>query len=153
GRRCRAWRHSGDHGGYRGQHSGLDERHQSRRRLKGTGSPSAKFRRMAARSATRRPPLATLARRWFAVVLVVLIGYAYYHPLRSWLEKRHDLSSRNAEVSELAAQKRSLLERVEASATTRSLAREARRLGYIRPGEHLFIVKGIQSWKNAHHHR
>jgi len=108
---------------------------------------------MAARSATRRPPLATLARRWFAVLLVVLIGYAYYHPLRSWLETRHELSSRQAEVARLAAQKRSLLERVQASATSDSLAREARRLGYIRSGEHFFIVKGIQSWKNAHHHR
>jgi len=56
-------------------------------------------------------------------------------------------------LADLAAQKRSLLERVQASATSDSLAREARRLGYIRPGEHLFIVKGIQSWKNAHHHR
>jgi len=105
---------------------------------------------MAARSATRRPPLATLARRWFAVLVVVLIAYAYYHPLRSWLETRHELSSSKAEVSRLSAEKRSLLERVQASATTDSLSREARRLGYIRPGEHLFIVKGIQAWKNAH---
>jgi hypothetical protein len=105
---------------------------------------------MAARSATRRPPAATLARRWLAVVVVVLIGYAYYHPLRSWLETRHELSSRKAEVARLAAQKQALLERVQASATSDSLVREARRLGYIRPGEHLFIVKGIQAWKNAH---
>jgi len=105
---------------------------------------------MAARSATRRPPLATLARRWFAVVVVALIAYAYYHPLRSWLETQHELSDRKAEVARLAAQKRALLERVQASATTDSLAREARRLGYIRPGEHLFIVKGIQAWKKAH---
>jgi cell division protein FtsB len=105
---------------------------------------------MAVRSATRRPPLATLARRWFAVLVVVLIAYAYYHPLRSWLETRHELSSRKTEVSQLAAEKRALLERVQASATSDSLAREARRLGYIRPGEHLFIVKGIQAWKNAH---
>ena len=105
---------------------------------------------MAARVRTRRPPFATLARRWFAVLLVVLIGYAYYHPLRSWLETRHELSSRKAEVSRLTAQKRALLERVQASATTGSLAREARRLGYIRPGEHLFIVKGIQAWKKTH---
>jgi hypothetical protein len=104
---------------------------------------------MAARQATRRPSFATLARRWFAVVLVILIAYAYYHPLRSWVETRHELSSRKAEVSRLAAQKRALLERAQASATTDSLAREARRLGYIRPGEHLFIVKGIQAWKKA----
>jgi len=105
---------------------------------------------MAARSPTRRPPLATLARRWFAVLVVVLIAYAYYHPLQSWLETRHELSSRKAEVSQLAAEKRALLERVQVSATSDSLAREARRLGYIRPSEHLFIVKGIQAWKNAH---
>ena len=37
---------------------------------------------MAAR-ASRRPPTAALMRRWLAVVLVVLIGYAYYHPLRT----------------------------------------------------------------------
>jgi len=99
---------------------------------------------------SRRPPVATLARRWIAVAAVVLIGYAYYHPLRSWLETRHELSSRKSEVAQLAAEKRALLERVQASATADSLAREARRLGYIRPGEHLFIVKGIQAWKNAH---
>jgi cell division protein FtsB len=80
----------------------------------------------------------------------MLIGYAYYHPLRSWLQTRHELSSRKAEVARLSAQKRSLLERVQSSATSDSLAREARRLGYVRPGEHLFIVKGIQAWKNAH---
>jgi septum formation initiator len=102
----------------------------------------------AARS--RRPPLPTLARRWFAVLVVILIAYAYYHPLRSWLETQHELSDRKAEVARLAAQKRALLERVQASATTDSLTREARRLGYIRPGEHLFIVKGIQAWKKAH---
>jgi cell division protein FtsB len=104
---------------------------------------------MAAR-ASRRPPLGTLARRWLAVVLVVLIGYAYYHPLRSWLETRQELSSRRAEVGRLAAERRALRDRLQFSASSDALAREARRLGYIRPGEHLFIVKGIQAWKKAH---
>jgi cell division protein FtsB len=104
---------------------------------------------MAAR-ASRRPPLATLARRWLAVVLVVVIGYAYYHPLKSWLETRHELSSRRAEVSRLATEKRALQDRLQFSASSDALTREARRLGLIRPGEHLFIVKGIQAWKKAH---
>jgi len=99
--------------------------------------------------ASRRPPLVTLARRWLAVVAVVLIGYAYYHPLRSWIETRAELSSRRAEVARLAAEKRELLERVKASASIDELAREARRLGFVRPGEHLFIVKGIAAWKKA----
>ena len=107
---------------------------------------------MAAR-ASRRPPLATLARRWLAVVLVVVIGYAYYHPLRTWLETRHELTSRRAEVSHLAGEKRELQQRLQFSASSDALAREARRLGFIRPGEHLFIVKGIQAWKKAHTNR
>jgi cell division protein FtsB len=104
---------------------------------------------MAAR-VSRRPPLATLARRWLAVLLVVVIGYAYYHPLKSWVETRHELSSRRAEVGRLATERRALQDRLEFSASSDALTREARRLGLIRPGEHLFIVKGIQAWKKAH---
>jgi len=104
---------------------------------------------MAAR-ASRRPPLASLARRWLAVVLVLAIGYAYYHPLRSWLQTSHELSSRRAEVGRLASEKRVLHDRLQFSASSDALAREARRLGFIRPGEHLFIVKGIQAWRKSH---
>lgn len=104
---------------------------------------------MAVRQA-RRPPVATLARRWLAVVAIGLIGYAYYHPLRSWIETRDELSSRRAEVGRLAAERRALQERLETSTSLDALAKEARRLGYVRPGEHLFIVKGIAAWKRAH---
>jgi cell division protein FtsB len=89
-------------------------------------------------------------RRWLAVVLVVLIGYAYYHPLRTWLETRHELSGRRTEVAQLSAEKRELQQRLNTSASADALTREARRLGYIRSGEHLFIVKGIQAWRRAH---
>ncbi len=79
-----------------------------------------------------------------------MIGYAYYHPLRSWLETRHELQARRAEVAQLVAEKRELKQRLQASARLDSLARQARQLGYIRPGEHLFIVKGIKAWQKAH---
>ena len=79
-----------------------------------------------------------------------MIGYAYYHPLRSWLETRSELHSRRTEVSQLAAQTHELKQRLHASAGLDSLARQARQLGYIRPGEHLFIVKGIKAWQKAH---
>jgi cell division protein FtsB len=102
----------------------------------------------AARS--RRPPATTIARRWLAVVLIAMIGYAYYHPLRSWFETRTELHARAKEVAQLAEQKRELRQRVQVSETLDSVAREARRLGYVRPGEHLFIVKGITAWEKAH---
>ena len=104
---------------------------------------------MAAR-ASRRPPTATIVRRWVAVLLIGMIGYAYYHPLRSWFETRSELQSRRTEVQQLAAQRHELRQRLHASATLDSLARQARRLGYVRPGEHLFIVKGIKAWQKAH---
>jgi cell division protein FtsB len=99
---------------------------------------------------SRRPPLATLARRWIAVIAIALIGYAYYHPLRSWFETRSDLASRRAEVKQLAAQKRELQARLTASTSIDALARQARMLGYVKPSEHLFIVKGIDAWRKAH---
>jgi cell division protein FtsB len=102
----------------------------------------------AARS--RRPPAATLVRRWLAVALIAMIGYAYYHPLRSWFETRGELHARSNEVAQLAAQKQELQQRVHVSETLDSVAREARQLGYVRPGEHLFIVKGIKAWEKAH---
>jgi cell division protein FtsB len=104
---------------------------------------------MAARQA-RRPPVATLARRWLAVLAIGLIGYAYYQPLRSWIETRDELSTRRSEVGQLVAEKRTLKERLQASTSLDVLAKDARRLGYVRPGEHLFIVKGIAAWKKAH---
>ena len=79
-----------------------------------------------------------------------MIGYAYYHPLQSWFQTRDELQSRTAEVAQLAAQRRELQQRVRASASLDSVARQARRLGYVRPGEHLFIVKGIKAWQKAH---
>jgi len=102
----------------------------------------------AARS--RRPPAVTLARRWLAVVLIAMIGYAYYHPLRSWFETRSELHARSREVAQLVVQEHELKQRVQASGTLDSVAREARQLGYVRPGEHLFIVKGIKAWQKAH---
>ena len=35
------------------------------------------------------------------------------------------------------------------SSTVEALAREARRLNFVRPGERLYIVKGIGDWRRA----
>jgi cell division protein FtsB len=89
-------------------------------------------------------------RRWLAVFAVVTVAYLYYHPLRTYLETRSELGARRAEVARLAAEKHELEQRLAASASSDALTREARRLGYVRPGEHLFIVKGIKAWLRTH---
>jgi cell division protein FtsB len=99
---------------------------------------------------SRRPSRASLLRRWLGVGAVVLVAYFYYHPLRTYFETRSQLSQRRAEVARLAAQKRELQRELAASASADSLARAARALGYVRAGEHLFIVKGIDAWRRAH---
>jgi len=92
-----------------------------------------------AKKRSRRPPRAALLRRWLGVAAVVIVAYFYYHPLRTYFETRSELATRRTEVQRLAV-----------SSTADALAREARTLGYVRPGEHLFIVKGIQEWLRAH---
>jgi hypothetical protein len=37
--------------------------------------------------------------------------------------------------------------RLERATSLDELARAARRIGYVSPGEHLFIVKGTADWK------
>jgi hypothetical protein len=59
--------------------------------------------------------------RWLAVAAIVLVGLLYARPLKSYIETKHDLARE-------------------------ALTQEARRLGLVRPGEKLFIVKGISAW-------
>ena len=79
-----------------------------------------------------------------------MVAYFYYHPLRAYLSTRSDLGASQTEVRQLAAQKRDLQRRLAVSSSVDALAREARKLGYVRPGEHLYIVKGIAAWRRAH---
>jgi cell division protein FtsB len=53
-------------------------------------------------------------------------------------------------VRQLRAQKLRLEQRLADMDTPQSVTREARRLGYVKPGERLFIVKGIASWRRHH---
>ena len=71
--------------------------------------------------------------------------FLYYQPLSSYLETRATLNERTAEVQAAAPGARRLQARLEHSATVEALSREARRMSLVRPGERLFIVKGIAS--------
>jgi cell division protein FtsB len=84
--------------------------------------------------------------RWVAVAAIVLVGLLYARPLRSYVETKRDLARRAAEVRELKADRRALQHRLAEGSTSEALTREARRLGLVRPGEKLFIVKGISAW-------
>ncbi len=83
------------------------------------------------------------------VVVVGVMAFLYYRPLSSLVETRQQLSERHDEVVALRAEKNRLERRLELSTSVVALGREARRIGYVRPGERLFIVKGISSWRKS----
>ena len=50
----------------------------------------------------------------------------------------------------LREQKAQLERRIAQAGTGGQLVREARRLGLVKPGEKLFIVRGITTWRKHH---
>ena len=84
-----------------------------------------------------------------ALVVVTLGLYLYYRPLASYLETRNDLSERRAEVEALKVARAQLELRLVNSMSVEATEREARRSGYVKPGEQLFVVKGIPAWRQA----
>jgi cell division protein FtsB len=87
-----------------------------------------------------------IARRWFAVAALVLVGLLYYRPLHDYLDSRGQRAARAATVARLQREEMRLERKLKEASSPAVLAREARTLGYIRPGEHLFIVKNIPQW-------
>jgi cell division protein FtsB len=77
----------------------------------------------------------------------VLVALLYYRPLKAYVDARGELSQRHAVVDRLQQENAILERRLDASTSPDTLAREARALGYVHPGEHLFIVKGINEWR------
>jgi len=106
------------------------------------GKPTSK------RGARGQRPTALL--RWCVLAAAGFVAFLYYQPLSSYLETRARLNERTEEVQLLRQERSRLQARLEHSATVEALSREARRMSLVRPGERLFIVKGVQEWRRAH---
>ena len=91
-------------------------------------------------------------RRWrlVVVVAVALLAFFYYRPLHAYFDTRHALQERRSQVRGLQAQKRRLERQLAATTSAAALELEARRLALVKPGERLFIVKGIAAWQRRH---
>jgi len=106
----------------------------------------------AARKPTRkrlRPHRSAVLLRWCILATGVVVAFLYYQPLSSYLETRSAMNERAGEVALLRQERDRLQVRLEHSATLDALAREARQLRLVRPGERLFIVKGVKEWRRA----
>lgn len=96
-----------------------------------------------------RPQRTTVLLRWCILGVLLFVGFLYYQPLSRYLQTRAALNDRAAEVQRLRAERVRLQRRLADSETTTALAREARRLRLVRPGERIFIVKGVEEWRRA----
>ena len=113
--------------------------------MAGSVSTGSRSKRPKRRAPTSRRRLRLL---WL-VASVGLAGYLYYQPLASYLETRSDLAARHAEVETLRIAKAELELRLTNSTSLEATQREARRIGYVLPGEQLFVVKGIPEWRRV----
>jgi cell division protein FtsB len=99
-----------------------------------------------AKRSRKPPPRSRYLARWLAVGAIVLVGLLYARPLRSYVDAKRDLARKATQVQTLKSERRELQHRLAQSSTADALTRQARRLGLVRPGERLFIVKGISAW-------
>lgn len=98
----------------------------------------------------RAPARRVKLRRALLLAGLAVVGFLYYHPLRAYLDTKHELAHRAAEVQGLRAQKARLERQLKTATTPEALAREARmQLSLVKPGERLYIVKGIDAWRRA----
>lgn len=97
----------------------------------------------------RRRHRGTRLGRLIAFAVVVVLALLYYRPVRTYFETRDALAQRRAEVAVLTQRKQALEDALEQTRTGATLVRGARRLGLVKPGERLFIVRGIPEWRRA----
>lgn len=82
-------------------------------------------------------------RRLVALALLVLVAVLYAGPLRSYYDKRELVRHEEGQVALLRAQHDELTKKLKHARTAEAIERSARCLFYVKPGERLYIVKGI----------
>lgn len=75
----------------------------------------------------------------------------YWQPLHNYERVHAQLANRQTEVTRLTQEKQQLQTRLASVDEGQTLVQEARRLGLVKPGEQLFIVRGIAAWR--HHQK
>jgi hypothetical protein len=85
----------------------------------------------------------------WAVGILGIAVYLYYRPIASYVETKNDLATSRTEVESLRLVRAELELRLVNTTSVGSLEREARRINYVKPGERLFVVKGIPAWRQT----
>lgn len=74
-------------------------------------------------------------RKLLLLGIVVVVAVLFVQPVRAYLGAQQDLTATTAQLEEAKAAKAAMLERRDTLGTRAALVQEARRRGYIFPGE------------------
>ena len=85
--------------------------------------------------------------RLLALGAVALLALLYWKPIHTYLHTKGELTQRQTEVGTLTEERKRLQQQIASVGTGGALVREARRLGLVKPGERLYIVRGIDAWR------
>src|SRR5438309_8278494 len=96
---------------------------------------------------SRRPARSRMGRQWFAVGVLVLVGLLYYRPLHDYFAARTQRAERLAQLTKLEHEHAMRERKLQNASSSMALTEQERLLGYVRPGDHLFIVKNIPEWR------
>jgi cell division protein FtsB len=103
--------------------------------------------RPAPRKRARRSSRSARALRWIGVVVLLAVAIGYVQPLRAYRDASADVAARRAQIESIERTNAELEQQIRETETSVFVEREARKLGLVKPGERLFIVTGIDEWK------
>jgi len=86
--------------------------------------------------------------RLLAIGALVLVAFLYWRPIHTYLRTKQALQTRHAQVRSLSTEKTKLQKQIALANTAPELLRQGRMLGLVRPGEQLFIVRGVSAWRH-----
>ncbi len=104
------------------------------------------------RSSSKRPRRSSRparALRWIGLVILLAVAVGYVQPLRAYRDVSADVAARKAQIAQVARTNAGLEQQLAETETPEFVSREARKLGLVKPGERLFIITGIDEWKEV----
>jgi hypothetical protein len=79
--------------------------------------------------------------RWALICVFAFVIYLYIGPARTWVSTYGEAKRKREEVAELRVQNERLLERKRRLQRSGAVELEARKLGMVKAGEKLFVVR------------
>jgi cell division protein FtsB len=79
--------------------------------------------------------------RWALICVFALVIYLYIGPARTWMSTYAEAKRKREDVASLRAQNERLRERKQRLERTGAVELEARKLGMVKAGEKLYVIK------------